>query len=320
MSCELPPITFKPFTRTEEKCAVVDCQYKTVQVITTGDAAGVQTVEIYDGATLLPADTELFICKEPIPTVPACDTSVETNILHEGETTFIRTTTYDVAGNITSTTDALLDGTPYTVLVPADVEGGPATDPILTEINVALSAVETAINSTTAAVVAQLQELDANMIGGFNNLLDPEMMVMHEGDHTFIRVFQHEQNETLSIQNLELDGITTYPVVDPANVKAGPYMPAVDTLRSVGLAKTIPVTGASANVQLTATTTAISIEAVGGPVRFAIGLIGVTASATGSHYLGQGNRIDFTVPAGSYIAAIQATGSTATSLEISELV
>lgn len=126
MSCELPPITFKPFTRTEEKCAIVDCQYKTVQVITTGDAAGVQTVAIYDGDTILPADTELFICKEPIPTVAVCDTSVETAVLNEGSTTFIRTTIYDAAGNLVSSTDTLLDGTPYTVLVPANVGAGPA--------------------------------------------------------------------------------------------------------------------------------------------------------------------------------------------------
>lgn len=71
------PIKYRPFTRTEEKCAIVGCEYKTVQVITTGDSSGNQVVEIYDGDDLLPAGTELFTCQAPVPTIPACVTSVE---------------------------------------------------------------------------------------------------------------------------------------------------------------------------------------------------------------------------------------------------
>lgn len=275
MSCELPPITYKPFTRVEERCAVVDCQYITVQVTTTGDAEGNQTVVVRDGATVLPADTELFVCKEPIPTVAVCDTSVETMVLNEGGTTFVRTNIYDAAGNLVSSTDTLLDGTPYTVVSPGDVSTGQR---------------------------------------------DVERIILYEGSTPFIRTTVYDPAGALvSTTDTNLNG-TPYTVVSPSAVSSVPASQFVDVLRGLGVARSIATTTVSARVQLTSTTKAVSIEAVEGPVRFAIGDSTVVANAATSHYLGQGSIKDFAVPAGSWIAAIEATGSSATSLEISELV
>lgn len=64
----------KPYVRQEEKCAIVDCEYKKVLVVTTGLADCTETIEIFDGLTLLPSTTQLVICKDPIPVVSACTT------------------------------------------------------------------------------------------------------------------------------------------------------------------------------------------------------------------------------------------------------
>jgi hypothetical protein len=70
--CEKPIAKCIPSTKQEEKCAIVDCEYKKVIVTTTIAADCTQTVVITDGATVLPSDTQLFVCKEPTPVIPVC--------------------------------------------------------------------------------------------------------------------------------------------------------------------------------------------------------------------------------------------------------
>lgn len=71
--CEKPIAKCIPSTKQEEKCAIVDCLYKKVTVTTTTDALCVQTIVITDGANVLPADTQLVVCKDPTPVVMVCD-------------------------------------------------------------------------------------------------------------------------------------------------------------------------------------------------------------------------------------------------------
>lgn len=61
----------------------------------------------------------------------------------------------------------------------------------------------------------------------------------------------------------------------------------------------------------------ISIVAIDGPIRFRVN---AAPTATAGHYLQEGERIDIAVPEGSTLQVIQATGSAATSVEITELV
>jgi hypothetical protein len=71
--CDTPATSCKPFTKVEEKCAIVDCLYKKVTVTTTVDALCVQTIVITDGDDVLPPDTALVVCKDPTPVVAACE-------------------------------------------------------------------------------------------------------------------------------------------------------------------------------------------------------------------------------------------------------
>jgi len=73
----------------------------------------------------------------------------------------------------------------------------------------------------------------------------------------------------------------------------------------------------SANTALTSTVRRISMRAVGADIRFAIGTEAQTASAT-SHFIADGERLDFAVPAASQIAVIR-NASTSGTLEITEL-
>lgn len=98
-----------------------------------------------------------------------------------------------------------------------------------------------------------------------------------------------------------------------------------DILAELGKAKRIVLSASSQSVTLEATTTKVSIEAVGGPARFAVGTGTVTATNANdngvTHYLGNGGRLDFRVVAGSKIAAIKdLADASGVSLEITELV
>lgn len=81
-----------------------------------------------------------------------------------------------------------------------------------------------------------------------------------------------------------------------------------------GAAKRVAADTASARVELTSTH--ISITAITAAARFAIGDETVEASAT-SHYIGLGERLILSVPAGSHLAAIK-VGSAGV-IEISEI-
>ena len=86
----------------------------------------------------------------------------------------------------------------------------------------------------------------------------------------------------------------------------------------VGTARTITLSGTSANLALTATCRFISIRPVGGThCHYQIGVGTQTASST-THYIATGERLTLAVPANAQIAAIQGTGA-ATTLYISEL-
>ena len=83
----------------------------------------------------------------------------------------------------------------------------------------------------------------------------------------------------------------------------------------------IAVTGASQSIVLGAESKRISIASVGGACRYELATAAtLTASATTSHYIGESERLDLAVPAGTCrLAVILAPGSTATSVEVTEL-
>jgi hypothetical protein len=93
-----------------------------------------------------------------------------------------------------------------------------------------------------------------------------------------------------------------------------------DPLGVPTVARQLAVSGASASVALTAACRRVSVVAVGGAMRYAVGVGATTANAGTSHYIAAGERLDLAVPEGATIAAIRATGDAAgTALEITEL-
>jgi hypothetical protein len=91
----------------------------------------------------------------------------------------------------------------------------------------------------------------------------------------------------------------------------------VDTLAAVGVARQLAAGAATANTALTTTCRRISIHARNADIRYAIGTVAQTASAT-SHFIGQSERLDIDVAANTQIAVIRA-GTTDGVLELSEL-
>ena len=91
----------------------------------------------------------------------------------------------------------------------------------------------------------------------------------------------------------------------------------VEVLGEVGAAKQRSASTTSANIALTSTTKRVSIKAVGADMRYEFGGSTIEATTT-SHYIADGERLDFACPEGSYIAVetISGTGT----LEITELV
>lgn len=89
----------------------------------------------------------------------------------------------------------------------------------------------------------------------------------------------------------------------------------VDTLASLGAARSVAMGSASANIALTSTTRRISMHATAAGF-YSVGVVAQTANAS-SHYIGAGERLDFDVAANTQIAAIRAT--TDGTLYISEL-
>lgn len=78
-----------------------------------------------------------------------------------------------------------------------------------------------------------------------------------------------------------------------------------------GVARQVTVTTTSANTQLTAGVKRISIKARTCDMRYAVGSTTQTASATTSHFLEAGERLDIAVPAGGHIAVIRDSAATA---------
>lgn len=72
----------------------------------------------------------------------------------------------------------------------------------------------------------------------------------------------------------------------------------------------------SSNAAQALTSQFISIVAIGGPVRYKFD---AAATATDGFYLQEEERIDISVPEGATLNVIRATGSLATSVEVTEL-
>lgn len=89
----------------------------------------------------------------------------------------------------------------------------------------------------------------------------------------------------------------------------------VDTLASLGAARSVVMGSASANIALTPSVLRVSIHATVAGF-YSVGTVAQTASAA-SHYIGAGERLDFDVAANTQIAAIRSTADGV--LYISEL-
>ena len=101
----------------------------------------------------------------------------------------------------------------------------------------------------------------------------------------------------------------------------------VEILGEVGAAKQRSATTTSANITLTSGTRRVSIKAVGADMRYVIGdpefntaspPVAQIAATTTSHYIADGERLDFACPEGSAIAVRTVSGTG--DLEITELV
>lgn len=79
----------------------------------------------------------------------------------------------------------------------------------------------------------------------------------------------------------------------------------VDTLSSLGTARSVAMGAASTNIALTSTARRVSIHATAAGF-YSVGVVAQTASAS-SHYIGAGERLDFDVAANTQIAAIRST-------------
>ena len=116
------------------------------------------------------------------------------------------------------------------------------------------------------------------------------------------RIVESEQYEALLVRG-DLDG---RPV-------------AAEPLGTPGVARQLAAGASSANTALTSTCRRISMRAVGADIRFVIGSSAQTANASTSHFIADGERLDFAVAASSQIAVIR-DASTSGTLEVSELV
>lgn len=86
-----------------------------------------------------------------------------------------------------------------------------------------------------------------------------------------------------------------------------------------GAARQLAAGATTANTALTAGVFRISMRAVGADIRFALGAGSQTANATTSHFIANGERLDFAVPPDANIAVIR-DGSTNGTLEVTELI
>ena len=91
----------------------------------------------------------------------------------------------------------------------------------------------------------------------------------------------------------------------------------VEPLGQAGLARQLAAGSTTSNTALTAGVFRISMRAVGADIRFSIGT-GTQTATTSSHFIANGERLDFAVPSGANIAVLQ-NGTTGGTLEVTEL-
>lgn len=96
------------------------------------------------------------------------------------------------------------------------------------------------------------------------------------------------------------------------------YTQNVEILGKPGIAHQLAAGAASANFALTAGVFRISMRAVGADIRFAIGQGTQTADANASHFIADGERLDFSITNGANIAVIR-DAATDGVLEVTEL-
>ena len=92
----------------------------------------------------------------------------------------------------------------------------------------------------------------------------------------------------------------------------------VEFLGHPGIAHQLVAGATSANYTLTGGVYRISMRAVGADIRFAIGQGPQTADAAASHFIADGERLDFAITNGANIAVIR-DASTDGVLEVTEL-
>ena len=90
----------------------------------------------------------------------------------------------------------------------------------------------------------------------------------------------------------------------------------VEPLGEAGVARQLIAGSASANTALTSDR--ISMRAVGADIRFSIGTGTQTAHGNDSHFIANGERLDFAVPNSANIAIIR-DGTVTGTLELTEL-
>jgi hypothetical protein len=107
-----------------------------------------------------------------------------------------------------------------------------------------------------------------------------------------------------------------------ASIENGRYSAdPVEPLGIPGVARQLTATASSQNTVLTANISRISIRARGCDIRYIVGVGTQTASATTSHFIANGERLDIAVPFGSNIAVIRESAATVNgSLAVTELV
>ena len=91
----------------------------------------------------------------------------------------------------------------------------------------------------------------------------------------------------------------------------------VEPLGQAGLARQLTAGSTTANTALTAGVFRISMRAVGADIRFSIGT-GTQTATTSSHFIANGERLDFAVPGAANIAVLR-NGTTDGTLEVTEL-
>ena len=91
----------------------------------------------------------------------------------------------------------------------------------------------------------------------------------------------------------------------------------VEPLGQAGLARQLTAGSTTSNTALTAGVFRISMRAVGADIRFSIGT-GTQTATSSSHFIANGERLDFAVPGAANIAVLR-NGTTDGTLEVTEL-